>query len=237
MRRANQALEMLEKSPACAQIIALERGRLSVILVVLSVSMLSACASFTPAEVVSPKEVTISQALEDIGDGFVKMEQALAGKVLGLYPCQVNVTLNLKASAKDSGKLVIDLSSKPRTSEGLTSPADPAAKTGVEKEGEAFAERGNTIDLHMYNPGCLPKGTLGYDKPEAIGQAKEGMAFTGREGIAVTAKKDQILNVLVIDIERLKESFDNQSTIDASPEDGSSQSHQDPEVENPSSPP
>ena len=162
-------------------IVAFQRRRHPVLPVISCFTLLNACAALTPAEVVDPEEVTVSEALEDIGKGFSKMDTALGETVLGLYPCEVKVTLNLKVSAKDTGKLVIDVSSKPGILEGHSTPVDPATKTGIEKFGEAVAERGNTIDLRLYNPSCLPKGTLGYEKPDAIGQAREGMAFTGEE--------------------------------------------------------
>ena len=156
--------------------------------------MLTACAPFSPRDVASPQEVTITKALEDIGKGFSQMKQALGAQVLGLYPCEVKVTLNVKASATEAGGLVIDLSSKPRSIEGHSAPVDPAAKVGLEKSGEASAERGNTIDIRLYNPGCLPKGTLGYENPEAVGQARAGMALTPSEphGVNVYINRNQL---------------------------------------------
>lgn len=153
--------------------------------------MLAACAPFTPPDVVDPKEVTITKALKDIGEGFAEMKQALGAQVLGLYPCEVKVTLNVKASAKEAGGLVIDLSSKPRSLEGVSTPLDPAAKAGIEKTGEAVAERGNAVDIRLYNPGCLPKGTLGYENPAAVGQARAGMAFTPNGPYGVNVYMDQ----------------------------------------------
>ena len=145
---------------------------------VLCSTLLTACASLTPPQVADPKDITISEAMKEIGAGFAAMDNELESRVLGLYPCKVKVTLNVKASAKDAGKLVLDLSTKPRVLEGLETPADPAAKARLEKSGEAAAERGNTVDIEMYNPGCLPKDTLGYAKPKEIGNARDGMAFT-----------------------------------------------------------
>ena len=159
-----------------------KRGLLATLIVPCFTTMLTACAPFSPRDMGDPQEVTITQALKDIGQGFSEMKQALGAQVLGLYPCEVKVTLNVKASAKEAGGLVIDLSSKPRSLEGHSAPIDPAAKAGFEKTSEANAERGNTVDIRLYNPGCLPKGTLGYEKPEALDQAQQGMAFTGREG-------------------------------------------------------
>ena len=151
---------------------------LGTISVLLCSTLLAACASLAPDDVVDPHDVTVSQAMKEIGVGFTELQKELGSQVLGLYPCKVKVTLNVKASAKDSGKLVLDLSTKPRVLEGLQTPGDSAAKAGFEKSGEAAAERGNTDDIEMYNPGCLPKDTLGYAKPDKVEAARDGMAFT-----------------------------------------------------------
>ena len=207
LRQAHRASAILEKSPILTRVFARKRDRLSGIPIFVCVSMLSACASFTPQEVVDPKEVTVSEALQDIGKGFIKMDTALGGRVLGLYPCEVKVTLNLKASAKESGKLVIGLASKPRVLEGHSNPTDPAAKADIEQTAEAAAERGNTIDLRMYNPACLPTGTLGYEKPGDLGKARRGMAFTENER--------HLLNLYQnLDIEKWQQIIRNQETND-----------------------
>lgn len=145
------------------------RERLLAMLAVmlLCLIMLTACESFNPDRVVEPKDVTVSEALADIGKGFVELDKALGDKTLGVYPCKIAVSLNVKASAKETGKLTIDLST-----------SDSIAKAGGERSGETTAERGNTIQVEMYNPGCLPKDTLGYHKPDQIDEAMSGMAVT-----------------------------------------------------------
>ncbi len=145
---------------------------------ILIIALLPGCASMLPRDVVEPKDVTVSEALKDIGKGFANLDTELGDKVLGVYPCKITVNLNLKASAEDKGKIVIDLSTKPRVAEGISTPLDPAAKANFERSGEAAAERGNTISVEMYNPACLPNNTLGYEKPEKIDDAMEGMAIT-----------------------------------------------------------
>ena len=145
----------------------------------LCVTMLTGCASIAPGEVVEPKDVTVEKALEDIGKGFSAMKRELDRQVLGVYPCVIIVSLNLKASAEDSGKLIVDGTTKPRILEGMNSPAAPAVNARFESGGTSSAERGNTIAIEMYSPGCLPKGTLGYQKPEHVKSAQKGMAATG----------------------------------------------------------
>ena len=77
----------------------------------------------------------------------------------------------MKASESQEGKIVLDLSA----------PIE-VVKVGVEAEQNRniTSARGNTINIEMYNPGCLPKGTLGYKKPEKIVDAMKGMAAKGR---------------------------------------------------------
>ena len=149
--------------------------------VALCFAVLTGCASIQPDEVVTPKDVTVQKALEDIGKGFSAMKRELDRQVLGVYPCVIKVSLNLKASAVDSGKLIVDATTKPRILEGMKSPVTPAVKAQFESGGTSSAERGNTIAIEMYSPGCLPKGTLGYQKPEHVASAQRGMAATGAE--------------------------------------------------------
>ena len=148
---------------------------------VLFIPLLPGCASMLPSDIVEPKEVTVSEALKDIGKGFANLDAELGEKILGVFPCKIAVNLNLKASAKDQGKIVIDLSTKSPVVEGVSTPLNPAAKANVERSGEATAERGNTISVEMYNPACLPNNTLGYEKPDKINDAMEGMAISKEE--------------------------------------------------------
>lgn len=154
----------------------IKRQTFLTIVSVLGVLFLSGCATWVPSDVVQPKDVTVSQALQDIGKGFAALDDELEDKVLGVYPCKITVSLNVKASAKDAGKLVVDLSTKPRVVNDK--PLAPAAKANIERSGEAAAERGNTVAIEMYNPACLPNNTLGYEKPDKLNAAMEGMALT-----------------------------------------------------------
>ncbi len=128
----------------------------------LSALTLGGCASLTPKDIVSkPSNIGVESALSQLGQGFGRMKQNLGDTQLGLYPCKITVNLNVTASADKSGKLVLDLDATPPVE--LIS-----ASAGVDAEvkAEAQAERGNSMIIEMYNPLCLPPGTLAYEKPD-----------------------------------------------------------------------
>ena len=63
-----------------------QRGKLAALLVAL---MLPACGGMNPFQndaLVQPKDVTVSQALRDIGEGFSGLRTALDGNILGCTP-------------------------------------------------------------------------------------------------------------------------------------------------------
>ena len=133
--------------------------------------MLSACTAMknllrkdAPAQ---PKDVTVTEALKDIGVGFSGLREALGENILGVYPCKITVSLQVKTSINEQGKGVL----------ALSAPAE-VVTAGIEAEQSrsTTSARGNTINIEMYNPGCLPKDTLGYRKPEKIVDAMKGMA-------------------------------------------------------------
>ena len=107
-----------------------------------------------------PSNVGIRDALEQIGEGFAVMGAANSKKTLGLYACQVKVNLNVTASANESDKLVVDLSATPNIDI-----LDLGAEVDAESSATAQASRSNAIEVNLFNPACLPPGTLAYDKP------------------------------------------------------------------------
>ena len=126
--------------------------------------LLAGCASFSPNEVANPSQLTIDNAMQSIGEGFIKMQAALSGNKMGLWPCRVTTTLNVSASADQGGKLVLDTTIKP--------PSDVVTaeiKGHAEQANNSSGTRGNTISVEMYNVACLPKDTIGYDKPDKVG--------------------------------------------------------------------
>lgn len=127
------------------------------------ITSLTACAAFSPNEIADPSTLTIDEAMESIGEGFQKMKTKLDGNKLGLWPCKVTTTLNVSANADKGGKLVLDTTIKP--------PADIVTaeiKGNVTQANNSSATRGNTVNIELYSAACIPKDTLGYDKPEKV---------------------------------------------------------------------
>ena len=131
--------------------------------------VLSSCSAVLQPPVVDPKDVTISQAMKDIGMGFSELSAELGGRKLGVFVCKVTMAFNIKASGNQEGKLVLDL---PKIG-GI------GASVNVEHKSGSDAERGNVINIEMYNPGCLPTNTLGFDKPDKVEAASSGMSGVG----------------------------------------------------------
>ena len=128
--------------------------------VALLLTFLVGCQSFSPQQLAST--VTVSEALEDIGQGFNEMSKALGEEKLGLFPCKLTVELNVAAHATEIGKLAV-------------------AATRLEgsvAEAKSEAKRDNKITVELYAPACLPTGTLGHDKPEQLQKALAGMTIS-----------------------------------------------------------
>lgn len=121
------------------------------------VCVMSGCASFTPVQVVGqPSEVTVEEALKSVGRGLHDMRLEIGENKTGLVPAEVIVNFKLAASAKDSGKLTVDLS-VPLTSGG----AAGSGKIGAEAEKSSEGSRSNEITIKFVNLLLLPKDTLG----------------------------------------------------------------------------
>lgn len=123
---------------------------------VMAVGVLAGCASFTPVKVVGePSEVTIEQALVSVGNGLTRMRDAIGTDKTGLIPAEVTVTFKLAASAKDSGKLTVDLS-VPITSGGTAGTASAGGEATQSSEGS----RSNEITIKFVNLLVVPTNTL-----------------------------------------------------------------------------
>lgn len=140
----------------------------------------SACTNLGNQTIVDPKDVTISEALKDIGGGFADLGKTLGDKKLGVFVCKITMKFNVKASESQEGKLVLDLPQIIGTK----------GSAKVEHGSDSDAERGNVVNLEMYNPGCLPNNTLGFDKPEKVSAAAEGMKLEGQATIQGGPTKD-----------------------------------------------
>jgi len=117
---------------------------------------MSGCASFTPVKVVGdPSEVTVEEALKSVGKGLNEMRLAIGENKTGLVTAEVIVNFKLAASAKDAGKLTVDLS-VPIASAG----AAGSGKLGASAEQSSEGSRSNEITIKFVNLLLLPKDTL-----------------------------------------------------------------------------
>ncbi|MBY3268397.1 hypothetical protein HFO05_07195 [Rhizobium laguerreae] len=119
----------------------------SVIFLVVTCSTLQGCAFAVPSSYVSPKEVTLATAMKQTACGLSIFNNELAKMDFdpGLVNDQVDVTMNLTASATGTGTLVLD-----------TKTAEPVAffaPIGVKYTDETVVkgERGNQIKISMKN--------------------------------------------------------------------------------------
>lgn len=127
--------------------------------VLCAAALASGCASWGPRDIVQPSEVTLENAMKSVGTGLQLMRDAQGEVKSGLIPTQVEVKFDLAASAKDAGKLTIDM-----TKDG----AKTDISAGAEKSSEAEAKRGNTITITFKNILTLSK-----DDFAAIKSAKD----------------------------------------------------------------
>ncbi|MEM6890317.1 MAG: hypothetical protein AAF636_19605 [Pseudomonadota bacterium] len=119
---------------------------------------LSACGPGGPLSIVDPSEVTVQAALADISSGLSQFRTANAksGANTGLLVDEVTVTLNLKASATDSTKLVIDTKDvrPPVLAGGNLSSSAEAGRVAV-------GERSNTVTIRLKNVTTAQLNSLG----------------------------------------------------------------------------
>lgn len=129
-----------------------------------ALSSIMGCAAFTSEDLAKPSEVTLEQALKSVGAGLYKMREAQNDMKTGLIASSVDVTFKLAASAKESGKLTIDLSKS-----ATTDPTTKSQAIGGEKSGESSAARSNEISVKFVNILTIPKDTLAHTKsPEDL---------------------------------------------------------------------
>ena len=128
----------------------------------------SGCAAFSPKDVADPTTLTIPVAMKEIGDGFLALQKSLEGNKIGVLACKIDVNLNLTATAGQGGTLVLDASLKPPTNVQVGGTSGLTAK--AEQSNTSEGSRGNTIAIHLINPACLPKDTVGYSNPAFIGE-------------------------------------------------------------------
>jgi hypothetical protein len=105
--------------------------------------LFTGCASFAPSDIAKPSEITVQNALGDIGEGLNLMKEKIASgnNNFGLLAEEVVVELKIGANAKDSGKLGIDV--------GRTGAVNASVKGEISKE--SSADRSNTIKITFKN--------------------------------------------------------------------------------------
>jgi hypothetical protein len=131
-----------------------------------TVVVLGGCASFAPTDIAKPSDITVQNALADIGDGLTQMKQKIdaGGHNFGLLADEVTIELKVGANAKEGGKLAIDVGR-----------SNIALNGEVTKSAEA--DRANTITIKFKN---LATATL--NESAKASYAKSDMQVPGKGG-------------------------------------------------------
>lgn len=120
---------------------------------------LSGCGLFQ--QTAKPSEITLVNAMRDVGLGLRAMHDAQKGMTTGLIPSAVDVTFNVAASDKKDGNLTIDLS------KAVTGDITSNKSLGGGLSSSAESSRGNTVTVHFINLMVVPKDTVAYTRSPA----------------------------------------------------------------------
>lgn len=131
-------------------------------------------------QVAKPSEITLVEAMRQVGEGLSAMRQAQGDVKTGLFAESAEVTFKVAADTKNGGTLKLDLS-PPVVSEGV------GASAGLSSE--KSSSRSNTITVKFKNLLTVPKDTIGYVVagvqvgvlPEKTGGSAQG-GTTGKAG-------------------------------------------------------
>jgi len=122
------------------------------ILVAASLSMSAGCG--TKWIVPEPGKITLQDAMKSVGEGLKQMKEAQGNIKTGLLPSEVTVTFNVTASATDSTKLAI----------AVSTPQAPQLPVSGSLTGDLSsaitANRGNSITIKFTNVLFAPTGQL-----------------------------------------------------------------------------
>lgn len=135
--------------------------KLTVCTVALCATGLGGCASFRPIDVVNPSEVTLENAMGEVGKGLKAMLKERGEQPFGLIPASAEIQFRIAADAKDKSKLVLDMS---RSATPANTSQD--TKLGSELSQESGGTRDNTITVKFVNLLTIPQHTLAYEKPD-----------------------------------------------------------------------
>ena len=127
-----------------------------------------------PVDVAKPSEVTVQGAMQDVAQGLLAFRQLAADKKtnFGLLVDEVTLTLKVTASAKDSSKLVVNVSDvKP----AILAPAVLGGNYTLEGSSEATRDNTITVKLkNVYTAQLNAKGLATPVKPKPNGGADMG---------------------------------------------------------------
>lgn len=115
----------------------------------LSTALLSGCFQ----QVVKPSEITLVDAMTQVGQGLTAMRQAQGDVKTGMIAESAEVTFKISADQTNGGKLKLDLS-PPAVSDGVGA--------GGELSSERTSARSNTVTVKFKNVLSLPKDSVGF---------------------------------------------------------------------------
>lgn len=139
------------------------------------VVLLSGCSSMYPKEVANPNEISLEEALAEVGTGLALLHEKQKGVKTGLIAESMEITFHLKASANEDNKLTLDLS------RDITVP-EVTSHQAVSGEAKSHAEglRENSITIRFKNILTLPKETLVDSKsPEDVEKIMDAFKRSG----------------------------------------------------------
>ena len=133
---------------------------------------LTGCGLFQ--QTAKPSEITLVEAMRNVGAGLKEMQDAQGGLRTGLVASSVDVTFNVAASDKKTGNLTIDLS------KAVTGDVSREKSVGGGVTSEVSSSKGNTITVHFINLLTIPKDTVAYTRsPDDIKKLFESLPEGG----------------------------------------------------------
>jgi hypothetical protein len=141
---------------------------------VLAAFSLSGCAA---GQIVpKPSDITLQAAMKSVGQGLKEMKEAQGDIKTGLLPSEVIVTFNVTASATDSSKLAVSVSSPQMPQVPVSGSITGDASSAIS------AARGNVVTIKFTNLLFAPKDQLitmkAANEIETILKALEGQGIT-----------------------------------------------------------
>ncbi len=104
-------------------------------------------------QIVKPSEITLADAMTQVGQGLTAMRQAQGDVKTGMIAESAEVTFKISADQTSGGKLKLDLS-PPAVSDGVG--------VGGELSSERTSARSNTVTVKFKNVLSLPKDSVGF---------------------------------------------------------------------------